>query len=144
MSMWIVVADASRARIFSAQGRSGELREFADHLHPASRLHGRDLETDAPGRSFDSKGQGRHSMGTDGGVRKQQAEAFSKELCGVIEEGYIAKRFEKLYLVAAPGFLGLLRSHLGDGLKNRLAGEVNKNLVNHEVAAIRGHLPDFL
>jgi protein required for attachment to host cells len=144
MSIWVVVADASRARIFSAEGRGGELKEFSDHVHSASRLHGKDLETDAPGRSFDSAGQGRHAMGIDAGIRKQQAEAFSRELCGIVEEGHTTQQFEKLYLVAAPGFLGLLRSHLGDGPKNCLVGEINKDLVSHSVAEIRKHLPDFL
>ena len=44
---WIVVADSSRARIFSKNGRT-PLREEAGFIHPESRLHEQDLTSDAP------------------------------------------------------------------------------------------------
>ena len=144
MSIWIVVADASRARIFSAKNRNGNLDEVAGFLHSASRQKGRDLESDAQGRAFDSGGQGRHAMGKESSYSEHEAEVFARELCAEIDQACHSDRFEKLYLIATPRFLGHLRTHLGGQAKKRVAGEVTKDVVNHASDDIRQQLPDFL
>jgi len=144
MSIWVVVADASRARIFTVESRNGVLKEQRDYMHAESRMKGQDLETDSQGRSFDSGGQGRHAMGKEVGVREREAETFAREICEEINKAGKTGRFEKIYLVASPQFLGNLRSHLDHSLKSMIAGEVDKNLVNHDSSDIRAHLPDFL
>ena len=49
MSIWVVTADASRARFFEAQAGGGPLQELQDLVHPGSRLHEHDLVSDSPG-----------------------------------------------------------------------------------------------
>ncbi|WP_296805566.1 host attachment protein, partial [Thiocapsa sp.] len=51
---------------------------------------------------------------------------------------------QKLYVIAAPAFLGMLRKHQSPSLKQLVAGEVDKNLTTHSPEAIRKSLPDFL
>jgi len=50
----------------------------------------------------------------------------------------------RIYLVAAPKFLGLLRANISKQCQDLLHGEVNKDLVTHDSAAIRAHLPKLL
>lgn len=144
MSIWVVVADASKARIFSAKSRNGVLLETGDYLHVESRMKGRDLKTDAPGRAFDSGGQGRHAMGKEQEVAEREAEIFARELCAEIDKAAQTSQFEKLYIIATPRFLGHLRAQMSAQAKNLIAGEVSKDLVSHDVPDIRKHLADFL
>ncbi len=144
MKIWVVVADASRARVFSAERRNGGLQEVGDYMHPASRVKGRDLETDGPGRAFDSHGQGRHAMGKEHDVHEHEAEVFAHELGETINAAATANEFEKLYLVAPPKFMGLLRDNLDKNAKSRVVEEITKDLVSHDRDAIRKSLPDYL
>ena len=60
---WVVVAESSRARIFSVESRTSPLKEVDDLINSASRLKGEELVSDDVGRSFDSHGHGgRHAM----------------------------------------------------------------------------------
>lgn len=144
MSIWVVVADASRARIFSAENRNGNLNEEAGYVHPASRQKGMDLESDSQGRAFDSGGQGRHAMGKESDYSEHEAEVFARELCGEINKACHNASFDKLYVIATPRFLGHVRAHLGAQAKKLVAGEVTKDVVNHGSQDIRKQLPDFL
>lgn len=144
MSIWVVVADASKARIFSAKSRNGVLVETDDYLHAESRMKGRDLKTDTQGRAFDSGGQGRHAMGKEQEVDEREAEIFARELCEEIDKAAKASQFEKLYIIATPRFLGYLRAQMSTQAKSLIAGEVGKDLVNHDIPDIRKHLGDFL
>lgn len=140
MSIWILVADAARARLFSAQKSNSELVEEQDFYHGASRLKGRDLESDAPGRAFDSVGGGRHAMSKEVDFRQEAAEDFAAELSQILEKC----RFEKLYIVAAPAFLGKLRQQLDANVSKQIVAEIDKDLVSQEVSEIRAHLPQYL
>ena len=46
MTIWVLVADNSRARIFSAEKPASDLQEIRDLTHPEARLHEGDLVTD--------------------------------------------------------------------------------------------------
>ena len=64
--------------------------------------------------------------------------------CEDLESARTAGEFNKLYVVAAPTFLGLLRKHQSSALRQLVAGEVDKNLSTKDPAAIRKQLPDYL
>lgn len=146
MAILIVVANATLARFFSAAplNANAALIEPEDKVHPSSRLHGRDLETDSPSRVFDSQGSGRHAVEPPTDIKEQQAEAFALELSNYLEEMRSANRYDKLYVMASPHFLGLLRGHFRQGVTDLLAETVDKDLTRHSVEEIRAHLPDFM
>jgi protein required for attachment to host cells len=52
--------------------------------------------------------------------------------------------FERLMLIAAPDFLGLLRKHLSPPLTRMVAIEIPKVLTQQTAADIRAHLPEYL
>ena len=142
--IWVVAADKTRARIFSASSARGPLLEVETLAHPEARLHERDLTTDGPGRNSDSTGQGRHAMGHAVEPKRQEAINFARQVCDTLESGRISDRFHKLYVIAAPAFLGMLREAMADSTKQLVAGEVDKNIATHNPAEIRSHLPDYL
>jgi len=59
LKIWVLAADSSRARLLATDSPIGELQELENFDFPESRLHGRDIRTDRPGRAFDNTGQGR-------------------------------------------------------------------------------------
>ncbi|WP_346837466.1 host attachment protein [Microbulbifer sp. SAOS-129_SWC] len=141
---WVLVANQSHARLFEAAQRSGALDEVQAMVHPESRLKGRDIESDAPGRAFDSNGQGRHAMGNSSELHRRAGNKFAKELAHTLERGRQEGRYEKLYIVAEPQMVGSLRDALKPGTRATIAGETGKNLVNSDTEEIRAQLPYWL
>jgi protein required for attachment to host cells len=144
MSTWILVADNGRARVFAADKATGPLQEVRDLLYPEARLHEGDLVTDKAGRDRNPGAGGAHGFGVDDARKHDGADRFAQEVCNLLESARNSGSFAKLYVVAAPQFLGLLRKHQSYSLRQLVAGEIDKNLTTHDSAAIRKHLPDFL
>ena len=141
---WVVAADSGRARIFESLHQQAPMVEIDALLHPEARLHDRDMASDAPDMSFDSHGQGRHGMGHKVDPKQQEALRFAKQVSDALHAGRTERRFDRLYLVAAPAFLGLLRDSLDDATRALIAGEVDKNIAAHSPEDIRQHLPELL
>ncbi|MDH3872449.1 MAG: host attachment protein [Gammaproteobacteria bacterium] len=137
---WIVVADQSKARIFTVDDPQGALQEV-DHLdHPEARDRSQTLTSDRPGRSFDSGGQGRHAMGTAVEPKEQEAIRFAKQIADHLRTACHEKGCNRLVLVAGPPFLGMLREQLAS--VNEIAiTEIQKNLGQYSPHEIRTHLP---
>ncbi len=140
---WVVVADTSRARIFSADTPASQLQETETLTHPAARLHPGDLVSDRPGRDRNAV-NGSHNMGQETVTKEEEAIRFATEVCNRLEQGRIKCQFDKLYIVAAPSFLGHIRKHQTPALKKIIAGEISKNLALQEVREIKKHLPEYL
>jgi len=144
MTICVVVADSSRARILTAKAGKGQLSGEADFIHSESRLREQDLVSDGSGGDRDSGGYGKHSMGHETATNDRQADIFAQQLCDEIDKRRQNGSLLRIYLIAAPKFLGLLRSDLSPQCSSLVAGEINKDLVNHDIDDIRSHLPDFL
>lgn len=144
MSIGIVVADASKARILLAQSGSSALEDNSDFIHSESRQREQDLVAGETGSGVDSGGYGKHSMGHENAAHQRQAEIFAGELCDEIDKLREKTDLRRIYLVAAPKFLGLLRASLNKQCTELLVGEVDKDLVNHSIEDIRSHLPKHL
>ena len=145
-TVWVLVADASRARVFAADNRVGnDLEELTDRLHPESRLHNRDLVSDRPGRASDRGSVARSSVEEEGGPKEHEATVFARELAGMLTEGAGEGRFEHLVLCAPPAFMGELREKLDAGVRQRVSAEVTKDLTRaNRSTDVRTHLPDYL
>lgn len=143
MTTWVLVADNSRARFFTAKHSTSPLEEVLDLTYPEARLHEGDLVTDKSGRDRNPSTGGAHGVGTDS-AKQDGAERFALRVCSELESARSSGAFKKLYVVAAPAFLGLLRKQESPALRQLVAGEIDKNLTTQDDAAIRKHLPDFL
>lgn len=141
---WVVVTDSTRMRIFVAETPVGPLTEAGNLVHGESRLRNQDLVSDDGGRAFDSKGNGRHGMDSKTDAKTQEQINFTIEICNYLEAEYQASSFNRLYLVAPPGMMGLLRDRLGKNVQQALVDTLDKNLVQLSTAKIRSHLPDKL
>ncbi|MDO9270172.1 MAG: host attachment protein [Methylobacter sp.] len=140
---WILVADSTRARIFTTDTPSSPLEEIDDLSHTEGRLHDRDMTSDLPGR-IKSVGGGGHAFEQATDPKKHEADNFAHLVANYLDGAYSANRFEQLLIVAAPSFLGMLRNHLPEPIKQRVCFELVKDITTLNVADIRQHLPQFL
>lgn len=144
-SHWIVLADASRARVLASDVTFDEVEEVADLLHPEGRLHTSELMSDDRGRS--QSGPGGVHTALDAHTDRHEVEhgLFARELADAIAHGLDEGRYEALVLVAPPHFLGLLRRELPERVTARVHMQLDRDLTRlplREVSqALRTHLP---
>lgn len=158
MTTWVVVADSARARFFRVEENSGEhggslfapgedalpgrLLEMTDLVHPASRQHASEMASDEPGIRRTMHMHGKIGMDEKVSLKEEEAVRFAKEVADVLRER--AADYERLYLVAEPHFLGLLRADLDKSVEQRIVAEIDKDLSAMDATEIRGHLPERL
>jgi protein required for attachment to host cells len=141
---WVLVADSASARIFSMTGPRSSLQEIETLDHPEGRLPAQEINADRPGRSFASAGKRRHAMEREVDPKKQAAITFAREIVERLESARAQGDLERLILVAAPEFLGLLREHLSSETKRAVENEFALNLAAMAPDEIRAHLPEKL
>jgi protein required for attachment to host cells len=143
MNVWVLAADSSRARLFQASSRTGDISEVEDMLHPASRLQEHALVTDRAGRDV-APGGGRHTLGREHDAEREELERFAREVGDKLCAGRKAGRYERLHVLAAPRFLGALRKHLDAETRAALISEQDANVTSEAMSAIRARLPKRL
>lgn len=112
-SYWIVVADEFQVIFYAREKKFSPLVELNSLQNPTAREKLENLVSDRSGRSFDSHGQGRHAFTKEKSDPKSQSyAAFAKDIAERIRDGGQRNKFDKLAIIAAPRFLGVLRSAL--------------------------------
>lgn len=138
---WFLVADGARARIYATEGRALDLKPVFDHEFAApTRAPNRAADSDKPGRSFDSAGQGRHAMEREVDWQTHEKQMFSKALARELEQGANRNAYDRLVLVAAPEILGFLRDDLGKNAARLVVAEINKDLTHLDALRLSEHL----
>lgn len=123
----VVAADSGRARIFKLAGR--DLQELADMVNPEARAGRRDIEADRSGSDQGGGEAGRHGLRGDHDVKDESARKFAREIAGRLEKERAAHRARRLYLIAPPHFLGVLKGVLDHELAKCLYATVSKDVV---------------
>lgn len=139
---WILTANGGKARIFSAESATSPLAEIATITHPESRLRAKELASDRPGRAFDTAGVGRHAMSSQVDAKEQEQIRFAREIADRLERGRVERGFERLVVVAAPGFLGHLRASMAEPLQALVSTELDKDYTELSAGELRAHLPE--
>jgi protein required for attachment to host cells len=145
----IVVANQAGARFYDINRPSGALRLVGELANPEGRLHDRDLKSDRPGRVFDRAPTGRgrrgsvphHATSTERRPRQQVASVFARRISAALATAHRTRGIDRIVLIAAPAFLGLLRKTLPKSLRAVVVAEVAKDLVNEAADGIRPHIP---
>ena len=122
----VIVANASRARLFHVHG--GQLERLESLKHPESRSKGSELESDKPGRAFDDSGGGgphRSGMEPPTDPHDNELRAFAREVAR--RASILARRghYRDLLVVAPPRFLGRVKSELDAEVAKRIVATVS-------------------
>ena len=145
VKVWVITADSTRARIFHARG-DGALHEAEDLVRPESRTHGRDLASDRSGQQPNVRGATAqsHTVGHEEDPKHEEADRFARSVAATLNTACQDGTCDRLHVIAAPAFLGMLRKHLNAVSRRALVSEVAANVVAHDVSDIRSHLPERL
>ena len=137
---WILVANQAEAQIYSSDRLPGNLLLVDVLENKEGTSHLRDLVSDAPGRSFDSTGSGRHAMEPNTGVKEEQRRRFVKEIVERLQTIQTKGGIDKLVLLAAPAVLGVLRKTLSADLTRIVVKEIPKDVIGQGVEKIQSQL----
>lgn len=113
---WIVVANASRARVCEHDEKGSGLHDVIDFVHTQSRQKGIDLGDDQSGRVEHGMGSGmRGGTHLDPRVdpRQKEHERFAREIAQHLDKGVAAHQCERIVLIASNPFLGEIKAQLG-------------------------------
>lgn len=105
--------------------------------HPQGRAKGRDLLTDAPGRTKQSASPTRPAMDPTTEPHEVESERFARSIAGLLETGLAENAYQRLLLIAPPHFLGLLRGALSPNVAKHVERTLDKDytaLVARELA----------
>ena len=142
MSTWILVANASTAKLFSTENVRTKNLNFVKELdHPASRQ--KELLSDRSGNYRNEMGSAVTSSYEKKITPKQmEAEYFAEELVKEIVKDYNEKKFADFILIAPAHFHALIKKHLHRHIVEKL--HIDKDYTKYTAqqleAAIKEHL----
>lgn len=138
--IWVVVADGFLGRLFKVEhhDRVEQFVEVITMTHPESRLKGTERYSDGGGRGTDISYTS-HAQKFD-----IERDDFARDIGNRLEQLRSKGDLQRFYIVAEPGFLGMLRKHLKRELQRCLAGEITHDFVEKDAKSIRKLLPDKL
>jgi protein required for attachment to host cells len=139
---WVIVADASRARIFEASNTERALHEIETFMHPEGRAQNRELKTDGAGRYFSRAGAQAHTGGPSVDPAQHEMELFAKRLGEYLDKACGENRFEALYVVAPPKLLGLLRKNLSKTTSQLISETIPKDISWFDERELEHYLKD--
>lgn len=144
-TIWIVAADNSRARIFEMHGLKDHLREIEDFANPAARERDSELRPDSLGR-FYGKGERDQAHTAEPNVEPAQheTELFSKAVSEYLDKTRIEHRYDMLYLIAFPKFLGLMRKNLSKEALKLVKHEVSKDISKLDAREVEDYVRNNL
>jgi len=139
--VWVVAADAARARIFRAQRRDGALTEVDDLRNPVAGRGERALRADRQGHASNATHGGGHSLQRNASGPQQETVTFARRVARRLADGRRHGEIDRIYLVAEPRMLGAVRGCLDRPTRRLVAGEIDKDLTRQRPTAIRQRLP---
>jgi protein required for attachment to host cells len=138
-STWLMVANSTIARFFELD-KNGNLTEIETLVHPEGRLHGRDLTSDRPGRSYESSNPSRHAMEPSTSPKEVEFEIFAKDISNHLHNALNEGRYSRLQIAASPHFLGLLRQVITGSTAKAVSREIDKDMTQLKADEIKQYL----
>lgn len=138
---WIMVANASQARLFSNDGPKRGLKLVKELLHPESREKTSNLVSD---RSGAYGGTGHGTVGQPADPKHHEAERFAQEVSRELEAGRVKNAYDRLILVASAPFMGLVNNHLPGQVRSLLSESIDKDYTRLPVKELAGHLEGYV
>lgn len=140
---WILVANASTARLYANHGAKKGVHLVKELSHPESREKASNLVADRPGHNPGAgNGHGSFVPATD--PKHNEAERFAQELAREMDHGRTSNSYQRAILVAAPAFMGLLRSNLGSQVSKLISESVEKDYTKASEKELAGHLEGII
>ncbi|MGQ0622698.1 MAG: host attachment protein [Panacagrimonas sp.] len=142
---WVLLADSSRALLYSVGTETKAWTLVKEYTHAASRVSEGGLTTDQPGRTHGSVAQGaRSAMESKTSPKDVEFGRFANELAGVLHDGHGQNAYNRIVLVAPPHFLGLLRKAINDTVSKLIVETFDKDYLHLSEKEMRAHLDPLI
>lgn len=143
---WLLIADASKARIYSLikarifldTTNDKNLKLIGTYYHEESRKKSAELISDKMGEF----GSGTFVEATP--PKTHEAEHFAHELVNHLEAGRINKNYRDLIVVAPPAFMGLLHKFMSHELHKLVSKTIEKDYTQQNTKELLESLLNYL
>lgn len=145
MTTWILIADSSGAKLFSAERREDTWTLLKQFEHPEGRETSQEISPSSPpGRMQQGQSAGGHHTAVQQRTTPKEAEVerFAQHLASHLEEAIAQRQYDQVVLVAPPHFLGALRGALGKQTEKHARATLARDVIMFEPAEIRQRLLD--
>jgi len=136
---WVLVANASKAHLYSTERLGADMSILKEFSHPESRAKGVSLASDRPG-SIQGRGSSMGTRGDSVDPKDFEAERFAEELANELDKGRTTNAYRRLVLVAAPHFQGLLKAHLNGNTSAMVENNINKDFTAYNMRELPARL----
>lgn len=140
---WILVANASLAKLYENLGPNKGLKLVKEMIHPESRLKNSDLVTDRAG-SMASNGNGPGVKQPQTQPKDHEAKVFAHELAQELYSGRTRNAFRRAIVYAPPAFMGMLNSVLDHPTAQLISDRFEKDYTKTAEPKLREHLEGCL
>jgi protein required for attachment to host cells len=142
-SVWVLVCDAAKARVFEIRHGDPTWHAVDLLLHEASRSKASELVSGPAGSRSSEGGSVHHdALAPASSPKDVEKEGFAHTLATMLDQSMRSARFSRWVLVAPPHFLGLMRSELTSELEKHLLTTVDKDYSDLDVHDLRERLHD--
>ena len=138
----VVVADQAEAIFYNLTSLKARPVEVGRLKDASARRPAHEMASDRPGRSYESVGSQRHSVGDEPDLRRQEAIRFARTIAERLDADWRERAFQQLILVAGAPFRSVLRGELSEATQGCIVYEVPKDLVHSNPEVLRDYLPD--
>jgi protein required for attachment to host cells len=145
MTTWILVANTSGAKLFSAELREDTWTLLKHFDHPQGRETSKEMSPSSPpGRMQQGQSAGGHHTAVEQRTTPKEAEVerFAQHLASHLEQSIAQRQYDQVVLVAPPHFLGALKGALGKQAGKHVRATLSKDVIMFEPAEIRERLLD--
>lgn len=132
---WILVANASLAKLYANLGPNKGLELVKELVHPESRQKNAQLVTDRPGT-----GHGDGSYEPPSAPKQNAARNFAQEIAKEFYAGRNRNAFARAILVAPPAFMGMLNATMDGPTAQLVSDRFEKDYTKATESQLKEHL----
>ncbi len=140
---WILVANASLAKLYANLGPNKGLTLVKELIHPASRQKNSQLVTDRSG-AMAGPGNGQGSMQPQTYPKDHEAKVFAQEIAQELYRGRANNAFARAIVMAPPAFMGMLNAELDPPTAQLVTDRFDKDYTKTPEPRLREHLASCL
>lgn len=140
---WILVGNASEAKLFESQNIGRELNLVDQFDHPESREKRVDLKSDKVGHFQSQNGMGHGSFVEPTEPKDHEMETFARELARILESGRKENKFERLIVIMPPHVHGMLKKEFNDQVRSMVIHHIEKDYTKMDIPDLIKFLDDL-
>ncbi len=126
---WYLLSNQSDASIYTDGEDKHSFHLIERLINSEGPAHESDLDSDKPGTSFSSAGNGtiKHSLDRRFNKHEKSVLKFAKIIADKLELELQKEHFSELVIAAEPHFLGILRKKISNKVANHIKLEINRD-----------------